>query len=445
MHYRIALICLLGILLFGSLFTAPRHRVAHSERRPDVASIALAPPRRVALPTAVIPGKPPAPIERQTTPRSDQEYAAAQARKLTAAMREGRMTLTVAGREGEQFEKIGRDGAYRWPPPPKKIVPAPVIELVFPPLLSAALPNLPGFDMGSSDALAPAQERPTEPLSSRKGGAGRRPASDADVSLSTGPEDAVAPPAPCVPSRVLMRMLTVLAAHSTPRAPLEVMTLLRPPYRSPEHPRGTPTNTHSLGLAADVAAYAGFRIGLDRPEDCVRMTLALLRDMPPGDYRLGLPKAPAEPLVVGQPPTTLSPHMWLSPDAASPETALAPNGIPNWATIPAVGGWLSACMETSTWPFFPAPEPALESGLIAPMRLNGKIVRDAGGHPVARIVRYRNSEYAPEEEIGDERVRKALADARGRGVNIRRVFPDAGDHIHVDVKLPSAPVEAEAR
>src|SRR5207245_507718 len=76
-------------------------------------------------------------------------------------------------------------------------------------------------------------------------------------------------------------------------------------------------NPHSLGLAADIGTYAGHRIRQDDPEGCVAMVLALLRDLPPGRYRMGVPKAPEVPLMVGRPP--------VSPALAALLTELVPD------------------------------------------------------------------------------------------------------------------------
>ena len=94
------------------------------------------------------------------------------------------------------------------------------------------------------------------------------------------------PPAPG-----LLRMLTTLAAHSTPSRPLEIMSLLRPPYRFGGFVHVGPANPHSMGLGVDIAAYGGHAIRQAEPETCVAAVLALLRDLPPGRYRLGMPKA----------------------------------------------------------------------------------------------------------------------------------------------------------
>ena len=178
-------------------------------------------------------------------------------------------------------------------------------------------------------------------------------------------------PVPAPPSPALMRMLTALAAHATPRQPLELMTLLRPPYHTSDHPHGSPTNVHSLGMAADLAAYAGHRIRLDAPEECVAMTLALLRDLPPGIYRIGMPKAPELPAVVGFPHwtpallTALAASLCCVPLTATP-------GLTGWGVALASGDGLTP----RPWPFFPPQEFEIVDGGVALLRREGKIVRD---------------------------------------------------------------------
>ena len=132
------------------------------------------------------------------------------------------------------------------------------------------------------DSLSPQQSRLQ--LASRGGELQRtasNPADDPDFNPCAVP-----------PSPLLLRLLTTLAGHSTPAHPLQILSLLRPPYRMGGYVHVGPANPHSMGLAVDIGAYGGYAIRQADGEACVAATLALLRDMPPGRYRLGMPKAP---------------------------------------------------------------------------------------------------------------------------------------------------------
>ena len=194
-------------------------------------------------------------------------------------------------------------------------------------------------------------------------------------------------------------------------------------------------------MAADIGAYGGYRITQSNPESCVQMTLALLRDLPPGKYRLGLPKAPETPLIAGR--AFLPPPLYAlaypksaesdvraalpsrrgrakrgqAPDSAPPDSLPA-----NFASLPAALGSAAGC-PSPVWPFFPAPEPEIKDGLIAATQ---------GSRP--RIVRFKNENYAPVSALADIRLRRAVAQAAKRGVFLVAVFPDGADHVHLDVK-----------
>jgi hypothetical protein len=428
-----------------------------------------------------------------------------QADRLLAAYRSGRLVLTVPEREEAQLNALAQDGLYCWPAPPRSVpVRSPRQREL---LLGTALPDS-RLDRPDGETLA---SRATSP------GARMRSAGDPGASPDFDPQ--LKPP-----SSVLLRTLAALAAHSTPERPLELMSLLRPLYRVGSFVHVGPNNPHSLGLAADIAAYGGWRILQDHPEACVAATLALLRDLPPGRYRLGLPKAPDFPLVVGRPPlpplllnwlwapssaplvastgssrltvgavtgeTTASPGSplsrtpsrtgassrrvfvsgaaplperlsqtaersaaWLSPLLVSAPPSADANPLqgllPPSAAVPArpqadasirpgcmIAAAIGATLDVwaGTWPFFPAPQPLLEGDLVAPVRVNGRPVRDAVGRLVPAIARFRNEDYADPEDLADRRLQQALLAAQRRGVEIVALFPDGADHIHVDVR-----------
>jgi hypothetical protein len=339
------------------------------------------------------------------------------AHALLAAVQCGRIKLSVPEREGEQLRRLETVGRYAWPSPPgRKRCANPC-----PP---------PGLDARS---LLPSRGAQTA-----------RPAQQGAPGLRA-PDAAAVDAGPDPPSLDLLRALVTLSERSTAGHPLEILTLLRPPYRSSEHPHGSPTNVHSRGMAADIAAYSGHRIDPSTPEESVRMMLALLRDLPPGRYRLGVPKAPELPAVVGQP----HPDLYAIPGARPQAPPADGTGAPA-PSQPAPANPLDPAQDTGislqaparslpVWPFFPPQEFALEGGLVAPERHNGKSVHDGASHSAPVLLRFGNERYAPEEALGDERVKRALAHARRRGVDVWALFPDAADHIHVDVLQPAKP------
>ena len=340
-------------------------------------------------------------------------------RCATSAVR-GQLRFSNAERDGQQLFCVARDGLYLWPPETPQAV--------------ASASYVP--------AVAPSFALTTPILASRRGAA-RRPA--AAEAADAAPSERKSPdfPLPDPPDAHLLEALRVLAARSAPSRPLEILSLFRPPYRTAYWRHGGPGTLHSHGMAVDIAAYGGYKIAQNDPESCVRMTLALLRDLPPGKYRMGLPKAPDTPLVPGRPflPPSLYALVYGQGEAmsasgsrsslpsrrgkvrrgASLPAAILPS---DFALLPAALGIMAGSSPT-TWPFFPAPQPEIKDGVIAESAL---------GSSRARIVRFQNEAYAPPETLADARLRDALKGAAKRGVVVVGLFPDGADHIHLDVK-----------
>ena len=125
----------------------------------------------------------------------------------------------------------------------------------------------------------------------------------------------------------------------------------------------------------------------------------------------------------------------MRPPYAPPQSAAPFAPDDGGATASSTAAAAGICVGTARpWPFFPAPEVETENGLVAPLRENGHVVKDATGKQTPHIVRFRNESYAPEEALGDARLKRALLAARKRGIEVIALFPDAPDHIHVDVK-----------
>ena len=373
---------------------------------------------------------PPLPIERVRIQQA--------AHRLLQDLHAGRLSVMMDERDGEQLRCLLRDGVYCWPaPPPGVSIRSPrqrdVLEGT---LEDEAAP------VGSDRLLA---SRGTLPRRSPTA----NPADDPDF------DPCIMPPAPG-----LLRMLTTLAAHSTPSRPLEIMSLLRPPYRFGGFVHVGPANPHSMGLGVDIAAYGGHTIRQSEPETCVAAVLALLRDLPPGRYRLGMPKAPEGGWDL--PPALIAllnqPSAFVTvPSAAAPiETKSEAEPIPQMKT--ATGCTLAALygLHVSSakpiWPFFPPPfrevteaetpdapdeTPAetQKSNTRKPEANKVEMKNAAVPRPTLKtVLRFQNEAYAPESALNDARLRNALEAARRRGADVIALFPDGADHVHIDVR-----------
>ena len=347
----------------------------------------------------------------------DRARAAWQAETLRHYCKAGLLRFANPERDGQQLFCVARDGLYIWPPETPQAV--------------------------ASSAYVPASDAPRPPrqLVSRHSGANR----SVSAAFAPPPPETKTPepPLPAPPDAHLLEALRVLAARSAPSRPLEVLSLFRPPYRTAYWRHGGPGTLHSHGMAVDIAAYGGHKIALTHPEACVQMLLALLRDLPPGNYRMGLPKAPDTPLIPGRLflPPSLYALVYGAEDAARDrqplssrrgrakrgQTPAAPEMSSDFAHFAVVAAAISmaAGNESPAWPFFPAPQPEIKAGVIAAAR---------AGSSQVRIVRFQNESYASAESLADIRLRDAIKQAAKRGVRIVGMFPDGADHIHLDVK-----------
>ena len=377
-----------------------------------------------------------------------------QAHQLRKDMQAGRITLVMDERDGEQLERLEHSGVYNWPAPPSNVI-----------VRSDRQRNVLAGTT-ESDSLLPSQASRLQ-LASRSGELERTAANPAD--------DPDFNPCAVPPSPLLLRLLTTLAGHSTPAHPLQILSLLRPPYRFGGYVHVGPANPHSMGLAADIGAYGGHAVRQSDPDACVAATLALLRDLPPGRYRLGLPKAPeggwdlppALTALLGQSAQTTPPAKPTSDTAkAAKQTKAAAatdtSGLEGTEAEPAENTTacaisalygLYASSAKPVWPFFPPPftqivaneaaadtqaEDAEPSPSANPALAHGEAKSARGGKTSGKltrtILRFQNEAYAPESDLTDTRLRKGLEQARKRGVDIVAMFPDGADHIHIDVR-----------
>jgi len=202
----------------------------------------------------------------------------------------------------------------------------------------------------------------------------------------------------CAPAPALLRTFIALGTRATRAKPLVVLSLYRPPTAL------SPSSAHGRGEALDIAGYGGYDIDSYRPEECVRGVLSVLKALPAGRaYRLGLPK----------PPNT------------DPQGLLPPPRRPR------------------SWPFFPAPLPRVtvlfgRFPVVVPRRgPDDMFVFDKRrGYLSPEVRRWANERAAPLADVGSKTVRRGIRDARRRGADIHLLFPDAVDHLHLDVVRP---------
>jgi len=196
------------------------------------------------------------------------------------------------------------------------------------------------------------------------------------------------------PALHLGQALARLANHTTKSKPLEILSIYRAPSAS------SPQEPHANGLAADISAFGGHIIHNRRPSEALAGVIAVVQTLPLGQYRLGLPKPPG----------------------TEPQAFLPPPDRPG------------------NWPFLPAPIPRVGQigalTLVLPHMVGAVPALDEHGRYRPEVMRWANEHSAPRSDLGDPRLRKALAQSARNGVEIVMVFPDAADHLHLDV-LPA--------
>ena len=372
------------------------------------------------------------------------------AARLLVAIQSGRLTLTNGDRDREQLKTLAKSGSYLWPTPnPPRVVSklpnASVAKRLPTSQFDDRLQENP-FEMSSGTTGSPSNQQ----LGSDSGYRSKRgisPSRHAPPGMrigAFGPSDehpettsfVVASPlyVSCSPSIGLLKMLTAFSSRSSSAKPLELMSLLRPPYRTSRFAHAGPRNPHSCGLAADIAAYCGLRIRQSHPKDCVQAFIKMIDDLPVGKYRVGAPKAPdkmmgtasfsdflADALPVEAIPASLPEMMRKTRKKSKTNLAVSktvkPNA-PNLIVLSALRGAYDGS-PTVVWPFFPAP--------------SRETVSDIDGKKSTKTL-FANESYAPEAALASGRVRAALARARRRGADVVALFPDAADHVHIDVR-----------
>ena len=361
-------------------------------------------------------------------PTVDRSTVMRGARQFRSLVDQGRVRLLNSDRDHAQIDCLCADGLFQWPVPAgaqlrrDRVLPDPEA-------LDTVEPDA-GIDRERTHSAA----RTARASVMLSGSADRNPLAAGGAvpvrTINTTPATfATEPPVE------LFRMLVGLASRSTDQKPLEITSLLRPPYKTTRYAMQSPGNPHALGIAVDISAFGGHSIVTSDPEEAVQAVLALLKSLPPGRYRLGLPKAPelARPMDTGVAiPDTLNgdaPKPDIEGDGARRRARSSlpsrgagrqnagrlPGGPPATDTDARAARGSSAANAPAVWPFFPPPQKGF----------------DVLGKPVTMFA---NEHYAAEQYINDSRLRKGLADARSSGVDVYAVFPDGVNHVHVDVK-----------
>lgn len=322
-----------------------------------------------------------------TADEHDPQFVMEGAALLLHSVEKGNLRLLNHQRDLQQLRTLANRGDFPWnPSPARSTTPSRhATPRVLPPDLSAFPPPIrQGIEIGFSEA-EPSQ-------------------------IATKP------------SRRLLEMLNLLATKSSPQRPFVVISLLRPPYRTAGFLHAGPMNPHSNGLACDIHSYGGYSFAARDIEDSVQGFLAVLRDLPQGRYRMGVPKAPVFSFVVGK---TLY---------ESERVALDVDGAGGGGVLESMAAGAFFGFYGAVWPFFPPEEPLVQEGLVQPKTHNEVPVLDAEGKPVPQIARFANERYADESGLNDQRLREALTAARKRGVDVIAMFPDGRSHLHVDVR-----------
>ena len=362
-----------------------------------------------------------------TTP--DRTVVRLGARQFRTHVEQKRVRLLNDERDRAQVECLCLEGLFPWPAPPSSRAgrSRPSGKVAGPPATDEIFGN--GIDRNASNArfLRSENSPPTGQDDGTIPAGTPAPVSNGKTVPVSGATE---------PPLELFQMLNALASHSTAEKPLTIMSLLRPPYKTSRYARQSPTNPHALGIAVDIAAFGGHAIANSEPEEEVQACLALLRSLAPGRYRMGLPKAPPPPRAPdpgvgipydpdGDPSPTEAPNdrprvdsrgALPSRGARRQDSVRRPIITPDVTTDPS-GDQEDAGpgKRAPVWPFFPAPQKGLDA--------QGKVVN-----------LFSNEHYAAEEYLNDPRIRKALVEARRRGVDVFALFPDGENHIHVDVR-----------
>ncbi len=372
------------------------------------------------------------------------------AAKLLLAIQSGKLTLTNGDRDREQLKTLAKSGSYLWPTlnPPRLVSKLPNASL------AKRLPSSPFDDRlqenpfeietGTTNAAATQQLEVKSGYRSKRGTSPSRHAPPGMRIGAFGPANELAATTSfvaatplyvsCSPSIGLLKMLTAFSSRSTPAKPLELMSLLRPPYRTSRFAHAGPRNPHSCGLAADIAAYGGLRIRQSHPKECVQAFIKMMDDLPAGKYRVGAPKAPnkmmgiesfsdflADALPMEIVPLSLPEIKKKTRKKSKAKLAVSKTMKPNAPNLIVISALRGAYDGNSVvvWPFFPAP--------------SREVVSDSAGKKSTKTL-FANESYAPEAALASGRVRAALERARRRGADVVALFPDAADHVHIDVR-----------
>lgn len=199
----------------------------------------------------------------------------------------------------------------------------------------------------------------------------------------------------------LSSVVLELASHATSargRPSFEIMSLIRPQDRNPNSP-------HRQGVGLDIGRYGGHDIDIHSPRAAMEGIIAVIGDLPRGNYGLGLLRLPRTDPAGGN-----------EDRAKHPEFYQRQGGFNQ--TVPR-----------------PALTPAAQIlSQASPFVVPRSVGRSPTGKGVEADVRAMISDPTEQNNLIN-----AITQARERhGVNIRAVFPDATDHLHIQLMPPPA-------
>ncbi|HEX3763546.1 MAG TPA: hypothetical protein VHW23_32845 [Kofleriaceae bacterium] len=248
-------------------------------------------------------------------------------------------------------------------------------------------------DSGAVDAGQP-NKSGVRPMEEQLTGPDATPASSGGSSRG-----AAAPPATVTPE--LRSAIAGLSAHASerhaaavargekPGADTAIISVLRPPA-----PGAKRQSLHASGSAADLSMYAGKHLDIFHPDEALEGVLAMIADLPEGNYAMGLPREPRST------DFDLHPDFFEHPEDQSPaEPQLNKKGD-------RVAGRNK--LEFFSWVKVNNPPGTTIDDDIAGLR-----------NPETR-----------------KRMQDAVAAAKARGVFIVHLFPDGVDHVHLSTGGP---------
>jgi len=196
----------------------------------------------------------------------------------------------------------------------------------------------------------------------------------------------------------LSSVVLALASNATSehgRPSFEIMSLIRPQDRSPDSP-------HRQGIGIDIGRYGGHNIDIRNPSAVQGITDVII-SLPPGNYGLGLPRLPRTEPAGGNQDRERHPEFYQAQGGFN-QTVIQPALTPRAETL------------------------SQASSFVVP--------QSVGRSPTRRGVEA-DIRVLISNQTQQNNLINAINQARTRGVNIRAVFPDATDHLHIQLIPPA--------